>query len=326
MKRAAILWIAFALIACGPTREPTQASQPDPLGDEANKDTPSSSGNTASGGSSSKGGGGGDPLHAPPGGKPVKGEKGEAPVVGSLASYLEGLRWGMTHAEVTKVYTENGGVIWKDYDEKLAKARVGPEMTAIENEREQTKLAFGRSYIEFKDTPTGYDATGIKHEYTYKNKEALMWVNRKGKKRYFFFINDRLWKIYDEVPLDDVNKAYLDVVNRTNGQLAAQGRVHGADPKKEVWATTVDYKDNANHLRIVDRTTGNDKVVGVVIEDLSTINNLAALRPVKAEDPTAIDPSITAVTKGGLSDPNAPNPTASGSAGKKGAPPPPKKK
>ncbi len=30
-----------------------------------------------------------------------------------------------------------------------------------------------------------------------------MWVQRQGKKRYFFFINDRLWKVYDEVPLAD---------------------------------------------------------------------------------------------------------------------------
>ena len=59
-----------------------------------------------------------------------KQNKGEATQVNSLSSMMDGLRWGMSHAEVTKKFTENGGVIWKDYDEKLAKARVGPEMTA----------------------------------------------------------------------------------------------------------------------------------------------------------------------------------------------------
>ena len=172
-----------AFLACGPKEPPKQANiadTPDP--------TDSSGGGSTSGGSpSTKGGGGGatDPLSAPPAGsgKLTKGEKGEAPQVQSLVPFLDGLRWGMSHAEVTKMFTETGGVIWKDYDEKLAKARVGPEQTALEAEREQAKSAFGRSFIEFKDTPTGYDATGVKGEYTYRNKESLMWVNRKGKKR-----------------------------------------------------------------------------------------------------------------------------------------------
>ena len=98
-------------------------------------------------------------------------------------------------------------MIWKDYDEKLAKARVGPERRRSRASASRRSSAFARSYIEFKDTPTGYDATGIKGEYTYKNKESLMWIQRQGKKRYFFFINDRLWKIYDEVPLAESGRA-----------------------------------------------------------------------------------------------------------------------
>ena len=309
-----------AFLACGPKEPPRQANiaeTPDPV---------DSAGSSSSGGSPStkSGGGAADPLGAPPpvgSGKPVKGEKGEAPQVASLAHFMDGLKWGMSHAEVTKMFTETGGVIWKDYDEKLAKARVGPEQIALEAEREQAKSAFSRSYIEFKDTPTGYDATGIKGEYTYRNKESLMWVNRKGKKRYFFFINDRLWKIYDEVPLADdgpLGKQYIDAVNKVNGQLNAQGRVQGANAEKGITSTTVDWKDGANHLRLVDRT--GEKIVGVIIEDNNTLGNLASLRANKTVDPTEIDPSISAVTGGkNRSDPNA---ATSGSA-KKGATKPP---
>ena len=103
------------------------------------------------------------------------------PQVASLVAFTDGVKWGMSHAELTKQFTQTGGVIWKDYDEKLAKARVGPEQTALEAEREQVKAAFSRSYIEFKDTPTGYDATGIRNEYTYKNKRALMWISARGR-------------------------------------------------------------------------------------------------------------------------------------------------
>ena len=332
MKRA-VLSGSFALalaavVACHP-KEPKQASSVDPANpDEA---ASSSGGSSASSGGSSASGGGShnDTLAPPPPGGPAgKAGKGEPTPVSSLASMMDGLKWGMSHADVTKTFTDNGGIIWKDYDAKLAKARVGPEMTAIESERESAKQAFTRSFIEFKDTPTGYDATGIRGEYSYKNRESLMWITRQAKpKRFFFFINDRLWKMYDEVPLADagpLGKSYIDAVNKMNAQLGASGRIQGADPDKGINATTVDWKDGSSHLRIVDRT--GDKVAAVVIEDNGTLGNLASLRTNKTEDPTAIDPSIAAVTKGGLSDPNAAKAAPSGSAAGKKAPTPPKKK
>ena len=331
MKRSWLIGgVSFALfvlppvlVACHP-KEPKQASGAD---DNVQDDSAGSSG---SGGSQAGGGSRGDNnlMSPPPGGPAGKAAKGEATPVNSLSGMMDGLRWGMSHADVTKLFTENGGIIWKDYDAKLAKARVGPEMTAIEAERESAKNAFGRSYIEFKDTPTGYDQTGLKGEYSYKNRESLMYVTRDGKpKRYFFFIGDRLWKIYDEVPLSEggtLGKSYIDAVNKMNAQLGAQGRIQGADPDKGVSATTVDWKDGSSHLRVVDRSREN--IAAVVLEDNATLGNLASLRSNKVDDPTAIDPTIAAVTKGGLSDPNAAKGMPSASASAKKAAPPPKKK
>lgn len=320
---AASLLFAFA---CGPREPPKQADLPDPPDPMTESPSSSSGGSTASSGSSQSAGSGGDVLGSPSpaaGGKPATGKGGEPPQVASLAPFADGVKWGISHAELTKLYTQTNGVIWKDYDEKLAKARVGPEQTALEAEREQVKAAFSRSYIEFKDTPTGYDATGIRSEYTYKNKEALMWIQRQGKKRYFFFINDRLWKMYDEVPLAEggpMGKAYLDAVNKLNAQLNAQGRVQGADASKGIDATTVDWKDGVSRLRAVDRS--GDRVVGIVIEESSTVSNLAALRPNKPVDPNEIDPSIKAVTGGANRiDPNAASAAPSSSAPAKKAPP-----
>jgi hypothetical protein len=318
------------LVACaGANKPPKQANIPDP-GDPMTENASTGTSSSSSGGtSSSPSDKKGDPLASPPppSGKPATGKGGEPPQVASVAAFTDGIKWGISHAELTKQFTQTGGVIWKDYDEKLAKARVGPEQTALEAEREQAKSAFTRSFIEFKDTPTGYDTTGIRGEYTYKNKESLMWIQRQGKKRYFFFINDRLWKMYDEVPLADdgpMGKAYLDAVNTLNARLNAQGRVQQADGAKGILATTVDWKDATSHLRAVDRS--NERLVAVVVEESSTLSNLAALRPNKMADPTEIDPSIAAVTGGtNRSDPNAPSTAPSGSAGKKGAPPPKKK-
>jgi len=338
MKRLAWLGTVsiFALVgvyslACHPT-EPKQASGVDPVGEEGS----SGSGGSSSSSTSSSGGSGGnrrDDIIVPPpagaaSGKAGKANAAEPVAVNSLSSVTEGIKWGVSHAEVLKQYTENGGVIWKDYDEKLSKARVGPEMTAIEAEREEAKRAFGRTYVEFKDTPTGYDATGLKGEYTYRNRESILWISRAGKKRHFFFINDRLWKVYDEIPLSEggpMGKSYIDAVNKMNAQVGAQGRIQGADAAKGVHATTVDWKDGASHLRVVDRS--GEHLVAVIVEDNGTLGNLASLRSNKAEDPTAIDPTIAAVTKGGLSDPNAAKAAPSGAAsGKKPPTTPPKKK
>ncbi len=316
MKRAVLVGSLALVLAlgCHPS-EPKQALVADPIDDDSTAAAASSSSPSSGSGASSHGR---DDVLAPPStasgrpGKPGSAGKAEPTQVASLTARMEGMRWGMSHAEVLKTFTENGGTLWKDYDERLAKSRVGPEMTAIENEREQAKQAFVRSFIEFKETPTGYDATGIRGEYTYRNHESLMVISRQGKKRFFFFINDRLWKLYDEVQLAEsgsMGKTFVDAVNKLNGDLGAQGRIQAPDPSKGVNATTVDWKDASSHLRTVDRS--GERVVAIVLEESGTLGNLASLRANKPEDPTAVDPSIAAVTKGTLSDPNAIKPAAS---------------
>jgi len=309
--------VAFA---CGPREPPKQARDkdtPDPMADDSSgKGAYQSSTGSKSTGTADN--------FAPPSGPPAKGEKGSAPSVATLSQFMEGLHWGMSHEELQKTMTQTGGTIWKDYDEKLQKARVGPEQTALEAEREQAKGAFGRSWTEFGVTPTGFDTTGIKNEYTYRNKEALMWIERKGKKRYYFFINNKLWKMYDEFKFADaaMGASYQEAVAKINAQLNAQGRLRQPDEKAGIDKPTTDWKDNQSHLRAIDRS--GEGYVGVSIADQSVVSNLAALRPNKPSDPNELDPSIIAVTKGRqTSDPNAP---ASASAGKKGTPPPPKKK
>lgn len=301
------------LLACGPKGEPKQAQLPDVTGDD-DKDTPSSSG-----GASSGGGMGSDTGPSSPSGPVGKAEKGEAPNANGIGPLLEGMRWGASHKDVLKALTESGGIVHKDYDERLGKASVGPQMKAIEAEREDAKAAITRSYVEFKDNPTGYDSSGIHGEYTYKNKEALLWAERKGKRRYYFFLNDRLWKMYDEVPLADggaYGASYADAQSKLGATMGGPGRVQQPDAKKGIERPTTDWKDGTTHLRLVDRS--GERKVGIVVEEISTMTALPQLRANKAEDPMAIDPTIQAVTGSGPSDPNAtakPEP-----AGKKPAP------
>jgi hypothetical protein len=251
----------------------------------------------------------------------------DPPQVRSLTALLDGFHWGMPSADVLTMFTKNGGIIDKDYDPLLRKVQPGVQMTALEADRENKKGAIAQSLVRF-DFPTGYDGTALHSEYSYKNNESLMFVDRAGIKRYFFYFGkapgDRLWKIYDEVPLVEggqMGQTFADAVNKVQAALSVAGRVRAADPDHGVDFTTVDWQDGTTHLRLVDRSA-KEHVVGRIVEERSTLNALPQLRANRPEDPNAIDPSIAAITHGSISDPNSQGaPAASGSAAK-----PPKKK
>jgi hypothetical protein len=247
----------------------------------------------------------------------------DAPTVSSLANMRDGFKWGITHTDVLGAFNKQGGLWDQDFDPLLRKAQPGVQQQAIEADRDNKKAALERSYIRFV-TPTGYDSTDIKNEYTYKNNEALMTVERQGKKRYFFFMGsepgERLWKIYDEIPLvasGPLGGTFAEAVNRVQGTIGVVGRVRPADPTNGLDWTTVDWQDGTTHLRLVDRTRHH--MVGVVLEERATLNALPQLRSNKIDDLMAIDPSISAATRSDISDPshNAPAPAASGKPAKK---------
>jgi hypothetical protein len=237
-------------------------------------------------------------------------EAADAPAIGSLSRMEDGLTWGMSHLEVIKVYSSIGGLFDREYDPILARTQPGPQMDAIEADRENRKAAFAGSFLEFGSTPTGYDATGVKDEYTYRNHESVMSVQKDGKRRYLFFIgappSERLWKIYDEIPLKAgglYGASYAEAVAKLQASVGAAPRVITPKPGGPMRLLSSDWQDPGTHLRADDRS--GDGVVGIVLEDKRTLASLPQLRSVKADDPLALDPSIAAITRGSLSDPNA---------------------
>ncbi len=233
---------------------------------------------------------------------------GDAPTVGTMATMLEQFRWGTTHLDVIRTYNQTGGLFDQEYNPRLAKLQPGVAMQAVEAERDQKKKFFEQSYIQFLDTPTGFDNTSIKGEYTYRNHESVMYVDRLGKRRYFFFFgtppSDRLWKILDDIPLKadgPLGRTYQEAVTKLNVQLSTPARIRPANPSQGLNYTTADWQDGSTHLRAEDR----GQSVVVVLEDRATLSSLGQLRANKDVDPLAMDPSIQAITHGGISDPNA---------------------
>jgi hypothetical protein len=248
----------------------------------------------------------------------------DAPTVSSLANMRDGFKWGITHTDVITAFNKQGGLWDQEYDPLLRKAQPGVQQQALEADRDNKKAALERSYVRFV-TPTGYDSTDLKDEYTYRNNEAILAVERQGKKRYFFFMgaepNERLWKIYDEIPLTasgPMGATFAEGVNRVQAIIGVVGRARAADPSNGLTYTSVDWQDGQTHLRLLDRSRHH--VIGVVLEERATLNALPQLRSNKADDLMAVDPSIAAATRSDISDPSknaAPAPSSSAAKPKK---------
>jgi hypothetical protein len=229
----------------------------------------------------------------------------DAPMVGSLAPLMQKeLHWGMTHAEVVDAYNKPVGLFDVEYAPLLARLQPGVAQDQLSADKDSRKANLERSYTEFSDSPTGYDVSALHSEYTYKNGEAIQKVFKDGKTRFFFYIKDRLWKMYDEIPLKTnapLGGTFREAVGKLSGLLGGSGRVIA--PGQGIDRTTVDWQDASEHLRAIDRS--DEHLIGIVLEDKRTLANLSSLRSNKPEDPFALDPSIAAITKGGVTDPNS---------------------
>jgi hypothetical protein len=201
-------------------------------------------------------------------------------------------------------------------------------MKEVDAALSEQKSALARSEVVFGDLPTGIDNTPLRGEYSYKNNETMMSITRQGVTRYFFFFNQRLWKLYDLVPLrkdGELGASYQDAVGILTKKYGVAGRVLAEDAAHGRNATEVDWVDATTHVRAIDRSSEN--VVGMVFQERGTADRLAAFRATQKKEGGEIDPSVSAVTRAGAS--NDPNSSAADVyTGKSHAAPasPPKKK
>jgi hypothetical protein len=217
-----------------------------------------------------------------------------------------GISWGMSPKQVATVIDK---VLDAAYRPLYQKTSPGVKMKALDAQLAEEKDEFRRSRIDFGKLPTGIDATPLKGEYTYMNKESLMIFNRDGVKRHFFFIQDKLWKIIEDRPLGadkPDGKDYQAAVIKLATELGVPGRVSPPDFDNGRFVTEVDWKDAATHLRAIERV---GTTIAIAFEDLIILDNLSTLRPNKPSDADAIDPAVAAAVRKDDA-PSAPPPPA----------------
>jgi hypothetical protein len=224
------------------------------------------------------------------------------------------LSWGMSPKQVATVMD---AVLDEDYKPLYQKVSPGVKMKALDAQLAEDKSAFRRSRIDFGKLPTGIDSTPLRGEYTYLNKESMMSLTRNGQTRYFFFIQDKLWKVIDEHKLAEGNplgKTWEEAVLKQVKLFGVPGRVLEADYEKGRNATEVDWKDATTHVRVIQR---GDTAIAIAYEDRATLGNLANLRANKPAATDDIDPAVAAAIGGRSKAPEPPPPAPDTKAGAK---------
>jgi hypothetical protein len=235
----------------------------------------------------------GTDVHAKKGpGKPAAATE-PAALKDPLGIQPKALQWGQSHKEVAKVYYD---VIDKDYLPKWETVQPGVQMKDLEAEIEAKKAEIPQSKVDFGDLPTNLDGTPFVNEFTYRNQESMMAIDRKGYKRHLFFIRGKLWKVVDVYAYGEkarFGKTYKSAQEKLEKSLTVPGRLIEAKPE-ENRLKELDWADAKTHLRLVD---WGEKAVALIYEDRDTAGRIAGMRTAKQGNLKEIDPSTKAILR-----------------------------
>jgi hypothetical protein len=206
----------------------------------------------------------------------------------------KGMRWGLSLENIAKLYDKQ---FEDEFTPLYKKAQPGQEMQMLDAELAEKKGLLRRSKVEFGRLPTGVDQGPLKGEYSYNNGETMARVTLKnGTERYVFFFADKLWKIYDEHkqraggPLGTTHKEAVQILTKRFGLPPVM-----VEPDYKVGRNfqEAQWKDATTIIRAINR----EPVLAMVYVDRNVQNNIATYRKHKAEDSSALDKDVVAVTK-----------------------------
>jgi hypothetical protein len=182
-----------------------------------------------------------------------------------------GFRLAMTVSEV-EAFCD--ALLDGDYRPLYKEVQPGIKMKELDAQLAEDKATFRRSKVVFATPPTAFDATALRDEYTYGAGEMLMTLERRGARRYFFFVRGILWKLYDALPFgqnewcaDDCGMwtGFPGVSDYWTGKLGVTGLAIGPDPSQQRRYAEVAWVDGSTKIRLVDRSA--DRRVALVLED-----------------------------------------------------------
>ncbi len=220
------------------------------------------------------------------------------------------LRWGLSLQQVAKIYDDEFDAL---YAPIYKRTDPGVEMQAIDAEVADKKELIRRMRVDFGATPTGVDQGPLRGEYSYNNGESMTRTQLPGgTQRYFFFFNDKLWKIYDEYKLGSkLGTSWSSAISALTEMFGGPPKIVEADPQhgkrdEAIWNT------QSMQIRAVNRE--DQKIVAVAFADRSIQDDIASHRPNRLGSPDAMDSQVRDAT---AHEPAAPPKAATGKSKKK---------
>jgi hypothetical protein len=203
----------------------------------------------------------------------------EAPQSAAIAPALGELRWGMSPEETFNHLREQVDGAYRERITKAARTDAILEDRLRGQMLEETRR-IRSSFVRFRGQASGWDTSFIRDEFTHGNSESLMlWRDDSThSQRYYFFINDRLWKVYQAFDASVFPGAtfaqFSEAIQGRFGRGVSRSGalVEGRQPTQ--W---VEWQDSTTRLRAIDQT----RFYGffcLVFEDKATLRQLPQLR------------------------------------------------
>jgi hypothetical protein len=204
--------------------------------------------------------------------KPAAGKTVSAPA--ASASELDKLKgdfkWGMSPDEVLAKMVQK---LESTYDERLKKTAQDPaRQDRVRKEmRAEVEKVKQHSLVKFDGQKTGYDVSIIDQEFGHNVGESMLVAKEDQASRYFFFVNDRLYKMFIAFDKDMLQgKGFKEFGGLMQARFGKAKEVYADERTKAGVNHKLDHyvwsSKNGDVLRLVDRSAFYD-VFCLVIYD-----------------------------------------------------------
>lgn len=178
----------------------------------------------------------------------------------ALAEKFGGFKFGMSKDDVLKVLQKQ---IDASYDDKIKATTDIAQQDRFRKEKKEELARIASSYVAFDAKPSPWDVSIVGEEFAHNTNESMMerWENQGGKnqRRFFFFYDQKLWKIYlslDVSIIPEDKRTFETFKNVMEGQYG-KGAVDGG---------TIRWRAGDFDARAIDRLKDYG-ALGFVLED-----------------------------------------------------------
>jgi predicted ArsR family transcriptional regulator len=189
-----------------------------------------------------------------------------------LAAELQGMSWAMSRAEVVARLREELEV---EYRARIRKELDVLRQDALFQELRLKRQRLGRGSVTFSGRITGWDVSQVADEFRHGSGESMLVLERDDHRAFYFFINDKLWKMYREYRPQALGAASYEQAVARLAQRFGRGRsVVRARAEGSSAARWVEWSGRGTRLSALDRGAE----VCIVLEDERTLQHLSVLR------------------------------------------------